>query len=183
MRSPYPPLKDDEWPAEIAQMREGFAGGLNVYRVMGHHPAMLRSWANFRNHVVKENTLGPQRSEVVILRAGFRMQASYEWNHHVSRARACGMDDRRIETIRGPADQMAPQDATLARAVDALLDDRKLPEEIRAELETLVGKEGVFDVIATVGLYSILGYIVRSFNTPLDDDIARELEGSPLRMG
>jgi 4-carboxymuconolactone decarboxylase len=183
MLTTYPPLADDEWPEEIADMREGFAGRLNVYRVMARHPALLRSLVNFRNHVVLENVLGKQRSEVVILRAGHRMDAPYEWNHHVSRARACGIDDARIESVRGPLDGMAPDDAVIVRAVDALLDDRRLPEPLRADLAALVGTEGVFDVIATVGMYAMLGCVVRSFDTPLDDAIAQELAGSPMAMG
>lgn len=182
MPTPYPPLRDEDWPDEIADLRDGFAGRLNVYRVMAHHPALLRAWTDFRNHVVQNTTLGRQRSEVVILRAGYRMDAPYEWNHHVSRARACGMDDSRIQSIRGPLDRMAPQDAVLVRAVDALLDEKRLPEALQAELAALVGKEGVFDLIATVGMYTTLGCIVRSFDTPLDEDIARELAGSPMTL-
>lgn len=175
-----PPLADDEWPSEIEHMRNGFSGSLNVYRVMAHHPALLRAWASFRMHVVEENALGSERTEIAILRTGFRMQAAYEWNHHVCRARLCGINDARIDSIRGPIGSMATQDAVIARAVDALVDERKLSETIRSELQALVRKEGVFDLIATVGLYSILGYIVRTFPTPLDADIADQLKGSRL---
>jgi 4-carboxymuconolactone decarboxylase len=36
------------------------------------------------------------------------------------------------------------------------------------------------DVIATVGFYSTLGYILNSFETPLDDNIVREMADQPL---
>lgn len=134
----YPPLSDEAWPEEIADMRDDFVGRLNVYRVMAHHPALVRAWADFRNHVVVNNALGQQRSEVVILRTGYRVNAPYEWNHHVSRARACGIQDDRIETIRGATETMNAEDAVLARAVDALIDDKRLPEETHVELSTLV---------------------------------------------
>ena len=65
----YPPLDNTHWPAEIADMQAGFAGRLNVYRVMAHHPALLRAWADLRDHVVVKTALGPELSEVVILRA------------------------------------------------------------------------------------------------------------------
>ena len=38
------PLTDAEWPEEIADLRDGFAGTLNVYRAMAHHPALLRDF-------------------------------------------------------------------------------------------------------------------------------------------
>lgn len=44
MTSPSP-LTDADWPHEIDDLRDGFAGALNVYRLMAHHPALLRAWA------------------------------------------------------------------------------------------------------------------------------------------
>ena len=38
---------------------------------------------------------------LVILRTGHHMKAPYEWAHHVSRGRACGMSDARIAAIAG----------------------------------------------------------------------------------
>ncbi|MEN9062692.1 carboxymuconolactone decarboxylase family protein [Ponticoccus litoralis] len=98
--SPCPPLSDADWPEEIAALRDGFAGQLNVYRTMAHHPALLRAQAPLRQHVVKDSALGPIRSEVVILRTGVRLGSSYEWQQHVSRARKLGMSDTRIAAIR-----------------------------------------------------------------------------------
>jgi len=161
-------------------MRDGFAGRLNVYRTMAHHPALVRAWAPLREHVVLRNALGAQRSEVVILRTGHRLGAAYEWAHHVSRARACGMEDGRIASIAGPLADMTPEDAVIAGAVDALLDQHRLPPPDLAALTALVGVEGVFDVMATVGFYSTLGYIVATFQTPLDADVATELMERPL---
>lgn len=175
-----PPLIGADWPTELADMQASFAARLNVYRVMAHHPALVRAWAPLREHIVLRNSLGAQRSEVVILRTGHRMGAEYEWAHHISRGRACGMADARIASIAGPLDGMEPEDAVIAGAVDALIDDHHLPEPKRTALQALVGVEGVFDVMATVGFYSTLAFIVRTFDTPLDPDVAAELAQRPL---
>ena len=98
----------------------------------------------------------------------------------MSRARACGMDDQRIVSIKGDNQDMVAEDATLARAVDELFAQRRLSAETIDAVQDLVGKEGVLDVIATVGFYSTLGYILNSFETPLDDNIAREMADQPL---
>jgi len=173
-------LSRADWPEEIADMQTGFAGRLNVYRVMAHHPELMRAWAPLRAHVVQKNALGLQRSEVVILRTGHRAGAAYEWAHHISRARACGMSDARIASIAGPLEGMAPEDAVIAGAVDSLIDQHHLPAAERDALEALVGKAGVFDVMATVGFYSTLAFIVKTFGTPLDADVAAELDARPL---
>ena len=43
-----------------------------------------------------------------------------------------------------------------------------------AALAEALGREAVFDLIATVGFYSVLGYILMSYDTPIDDRIAEE---------
>jgi 4-carboxymuconolactone decarboxylase len=125
-------------------------------------------------------SLGKVLIEVVILRTAHRMNAPYEWAHDVSRARACGMEDARIRSIAGPLEDMAPQDRVLSMAVDELLEKKALsPASRRAVVET-VGKDGLFDLIATIGFYTTLAFIVNSFDTPVDPDVAAELADRPL---
>ncbi|WP_225027449.1 carboxymuconolactone decarboxylase family protein [Xinfangfangia pollutisoli] len=175
--SPCPPLTDADWPAEIADLQSGFAGALNVYRTMAHHPALLRAWAPLRQHLVRENALGPERSEVVILRAAHRMGSAYEWAHHVSRARALGFSDARIAALR---DRPQGEDALIAHAVDALFDQRRLPPDLEAELAGAIGRKAVIDLLALVGFYSVLGYLLMTYGTPIDDAVAAELAAAPL---
>lgn len=171
-----PPLTDAEWPEAILDMQNGFAGALNVYRTMAHHPDLLRAWAPLRQHVVRDSALGPIRSELVILRAAHRMGSDYEWQHHVSRARVLGMTDDRILAMRDMPDG---EDGLIARAVDALFTERRLPRPLEAELAQTIGPHGVFDLIATVGFYSVLGYILMTYETPVDDAVASEMARDP----
>ncbi|MEE2944675.1 MAG: carboxymuconolactone decarboxylase family protein [Pseudomonadota bacterium] len=181
MTSPYPPLSDEDWPQELADMLAGFAGGLNVYRTMAHHPALLRAWADLREHVVNQTTLGLEFSEVVILRTGWQLGSSYEWHQHIVRGRKNGLSDVRIARLSGPIVDIKGDDAVLATAVDDLFNERQLSQDSQTALVKLVGKPGMFDLIATVGFYSTLGYILNSFDTPLDQDIAGELATNPLK--
>ncbi|MFC7703683.1 carboxymuconolactone decarboxylase family protein [Plastorhodobacter daqingensis] len=180
MIAPCTIVDDDQWPAEIEHMREGFAGKLNVYRLMANHPALLAAWAPLRQHVVIDNALGAERSEVVILRAAFRLGSAYEWAHHVTRARRLGFSDTRIDSLRGQVDAMAPSDRLVAEAVDALFDDRRIPPILEHRLAEALGRSAVFDLIATVGFYSCLGYLLNTYDPPLDQEIAAELAERPL---
>lgn len=178
--SPCPPIDDAAWPDAIAGMKAGFAGALNVYRTMAHHPELLKAWAPLRQHLVKDSALGAVRSEVVILRAAHRMGSPYEWAHHVSRARALGMSDARIAAIRGVPEG---EDGLIMRAVDALFDQRRLPAGLEAQLAGAIGRKAVFDLIATVGFYSVLGYILMTYETPIDEAVAAEMAERPLAGG
>lgn len=173
-----PPLSDAEWPPELADLLDGFAGKLNVYRVMAHHPALVRAWETLRNHIVLCNALTPQQQEIVILRAGRRWGSAYEWAHHVVRGRAAGLSDERIGQVRAePGAVAAGQgDDLLIAAVDDLMDEGRLqPARLEALLQA-VGKAGVLDLMATVGMYSTLAFILNTFETPIEPQIAAQAD-------
>ncbi len=176
-----PPLSEADWPLELADLKTGFAGALNVYRTMAHHPALLRSWAALREHIVNGSALDPAELEVVILRAGHRLQSDYEWSHHVERARHRGLSDKRILSMRGPLSGMKADDALLAKAVDELFDTSRLAPATLQRVIDRFGKPAVLDLMATVGFYATLGFILNSFETPLDADVADRLAANPLR--
>lgn len=180
MAQDFPPLETDAWPPVLQPLASGFAARLNVYKTMAHRPDLLAAWAPLREHVVVATALGKVSSEVVILRTGHRLGAAYEWAHHVSRARACGMEDARIRSIAGTPDIMEPKDRILARAVDDLIDRNALSAESQEALLRDFGKDAMFDLIATVGFYTTLAYIVNSFQTPIDADVVKEQAQRPL---
>lgn len=179
MSTEFKPLSDGEWPESVAALRKGFAGRLNVYRVMAHHPDLLAAWAPLREHIVRQRAMTDQQSEVVILRTGHNLRAPYEWAHHVSRGRAVGMEDARIAALAGPLENMADDDRILARAVDELMTEARLLPRTRDALIRAIGAEGMFDLMATVGFYSVLGFIVNSLDVPIDQDVAAELAERP----
>ncbi|SNT68901.1 carboxymuconolactone decarboxylase family protein [Paracoccus seriniphilus] len=173
------PLSDSDWPAEIAALNGGFAGKLNVYRTMAHHPGLLAAWAPLRQHVVRDRAMTDQQSEVVILRTGHNLGSAYEWAHHVTRGRAVGMDDARIAALAGPLEGIDEDDRVLAAAVDELFANARLGPDTQEAVTAAIGKAGMFDLMATVGFYSVLGFIVNSFDVPVDDDVATRLQADP----
>ncbi|SIT04542.1 Alkylhydroperoxidase family enzyme, contains CxxC motif [Roseivivax lentus] len=178
--SPLAPLADQDWPEALADLRTGFAGRLNIYRTMAHHPDLLRAWSGLRDHIVHHTALGPVRAEVVILRTGFRLGSEYEWQQHIERARAAGLSDSRIATTMGPKAAMNDEDRLLTDAVDELFDTKRLAPATRQALLAAYGKAALLDLMATVGFYSTLGFILNSFETPLDEDIADRLAAHPF---
>lgn len=169
--TPCPPIGDRDWPDSLSHLQSSFATELNVYRMMAHHPRLLSAWAPLRQHIVKENALGLEMLEVVILRAGYRLGSHYEWAQHVNRARKLGFSDARIDAVRNGAKGL---DLQLVQAVDSLLDNHMLGRQQEAELASALGREAVFDLVATVGFYSVLGYLLMTYDTPLDDNIPKQ---------
>jgi len=179
----FSPIADADWPDQIHDLRAGFAGSLNVYRVMAHHPGLLRAWTTLREHVVRQSSLGAVRSEVVILRTGHNMGSHYEWVHHTLRGREHGMSDARIQSMAGPLSAMQAEDAVFAQAVDQLCQTGAMDTDTQAKLAALVGKHGVLDVIATVGFYTTLGFILNSFAVPLEPATEAAFDDAQAKSG
>jgi 4-carboxymuconolactone decarboxylase len=160
------PLTDDQ----LADDLPAFAPKLNVYRVMAHNPDLVRAFAGLRGHVVLGGTLTEMQKEIVILRTGHHWGSAYERAHHVARGRLAGLSDARIARTDCPPSEWgeADEDTRLMAATDALLQTGRLPTALAAGFEGAL----LLDIMATIGMYTTLAFIVNSFDTPIDTDIA-----------
>src|SRR5690606_21600597 len=87
------PLPPAQWVASLAPVPAGLKTPLNIHTVIARHPAVMLSYVDFRNHVVKDSSLSPRQREILILRVAHVTGAAYEWEHHVVRGRAAGLSD------------------------------------------------------------------------------------------
>lgn len=174
------PIRDEDWPPELAHLKDSFLGRANIYRTMAHHPALLNGWTGFRDHIVTGNRLGPQRSEVAILRVAHRLDVAYEWAHHVLRARDAGLSDARIRAVRCAPERMEADDALIARATDGILDGATVPAADARAIIDAAGKEALLDLIALVGAYRLIATVLKTFDVPIDEDTQAALARAPL---
>ncbi|HMQ25957.1 MAG TPA: hypothetical protein PKA98_08210, partial [Acidimicrobiales bacterium] len=66
----------------------------------------------------------------------------------------------------------SPLDAAKLRAVDELLDDARIADATWATLAGTLDPRQLLDLIFTVGAYDALAMMMRSFEVPLDADLA-----------
>ena len=114
----------------------------NIFKVLAHHPALVKRWTPFAGHVLSKQTLPFRDRELLILRIGWLNQAEYEFAQHELIAKKGGVADADIERLKqGPkaagwseheaallqvADDLyensVVSDADLGRAVEEILD-------------------------------------------------------------
>ena len=68
----------------------------NLYRIMGHAPAMLRGWLDFAWPLGLNSKTPRDLRELLMLRGAQISGANCEWVHHVTMARAAGVPQARI---------------------------------------------------------------------------------------
>lgn len=147
---------------------------LNTLGTFAHHPAAAQAFLTFNGHVLMATTLTERQRELLVLRVATLRGSNYEWAQHVFVGHDVGLDDEDIARIAlGPdAPFWDELDAALLRAADELIADGAI---CASTWEVLVGHldtRQILDVIFTVGAYETLAFVLRSFEVPLDDDIA-----------
>jgi 4-carboxymuconolactone decarboxylase len=172
------PLARDHWSPDAAdalgKMLAGADGEpINIFATLANHPKMLKRWLVFAAHVLSKSTLPARDRELLILRTGWRCRAPYEWGQHVAIARRCGITDDEIAAVgSGPDhDTWTTHEAALLRAADELRDDAYISDPTWAVLASSYSTEQMLDVIAAVGNYTLVSYLLNSCRVALDPGV------------
>jgi alkylhydroperoxidase family enzyme len=170
------PLPPADWDESLHEIRDRLGRPLNIHSLMAHHPALFRAWIPFRYHITSENSLSPRQRELVILRVSALCGSEYEWQHHVERGRQAGLSEAEIQSAALDANEshLSESDQMLMAAVDHLVKDFRLPPELREQMLAHFDKTQVLDVMAITGGYLVLGFMLNTFDVPMESDFAAE---------
>jgi alkylhydroperoxidase family enzyme len=166
-----PPLDDDNLPEDLRALVEA-SGGLNIFRVMAHHPDLLRSWIGFGSQVLYRSSLPERERELVILRTGWRCGSDYEFGQHTIIGRAAGLGDQEIERVatEGTAGWSA-RDALFMRAVDELVADHEIGATTWAEVTRTLTTDQAMDLVFLVGQYALVSSALRTFGVEREEGV------------
>ena len=166
------PLPPEQWDASLKPVLENLGTPLNIHNVIARHPALMTSYLDFRNHIVKGSSLTGRQRELLVLRTAHNTGAAYEWEHHVVRSRAIGMTDEEIGRVRHGAGAAGwdEEDRLLLKAADDMHRATEIERPTWAAMCATFGDEQLLDVIFTVGTYLIMSTILNTVGVPDEDD-------------
>ncbi len=164
------PLKPDHWPDELEEIRSFLGQPLNIQNMMAHHPALLKAWMPFRNHVVANSTLSARQRELLILRTAHNCRADYEWQHHVERGLLAGLSQLEIDRViaGSEAPGWQPAEAILLAAADHCHGDLCIAENTLQAIRQHFTAEQQLDIVVTVGMYMTLAMIIKTYAVPME---------------
>ncbi len=181
-----PPLPADDMTAaqrdaaaEIAAGRRGRLDGPFVAAVRS--PEMMRRLQRLGEYLRYDQALAPRLREMVILLTARDWTQDYEWHVHEPIARAAGLGAETIAAIadgRRP-DALPPDEALVWDVVHELQRTRTVCDPTYARAVSALGEQGVIDLVAAVGYYSLLAMIMNVAGTPLPDNTPPTLSGWP----
>ena len=165
------PLKPDNWPDELNEIRSFLGSPLNIHGMMAHHPELLQAWMPLRNHIVANSSLSGRQRELIILRTAHNCQADYEWQHHVERGLIAGLTIEEINRVAVGADAAGWQadETAILNAADDCHCNSCLTNKTVEQLQAHFSAQQQLDIIVTVGMYKTLAVIIKTWDVQMED--------------
>ncbi len=153
------------------------------YRVWLRRPALAESIENLGRSLRFGGTLPAALRELAILATARHWGASYEWTAHEPHARSAGLDDAAIDAVRHRRRPEAAGAGALAvyDVCTELHTRHGLSDETFASAVAELGHDGVIELVALVGYYTMVAMTLNAFCVPLPDGVAPPFDDGPTK--
>ncbi len=151
---------------ELVNEEGGLIGPFNAFvhaPGVGRHLSALGGRLRFRTSIER------RLSELAIITVGAAWKAEFEWWAHARMAREHGVSDAIVDAI-GRGDD-PPFDADDERAIYTvarqLTGTGQLGQEAYDAAHRLLGEQGMVELVALCGYYTLVSYLLNAFAVPL----------------
>jgi 4-carboxymuconolactone decarboxylase len=146
----------------IAESRGGVRG---PFAVLLNSPDLAGRIGHLGAYVRYESGLPDAVRELAIITTAREFDCAYEWAAHEPIAREAGVREAAIDAV---ADREAPDDLTDTEALVVrygrhLFRDHGVPDPLFEEAKAEFGVEGVVELTATMGYYSMIACVLNAF--------------------
>jgi alkylhydroperoxidase family enzyme len=145
---------------------------VNLYRVVGHSPALGQEFIRMGNRILFRGKLPPRLRELAILWVGHVAQAPYEFSKHVVVGRETGLSEAQLAALaagkrEGPFDER--ERAVLAYA-DEVSRHYRVKDETFAALKAFLDDEQVVELTIAIGYYEMVCRILEALQVEIEDE-------------
>jgi len=169
------PLDEAKAAAKAVDMIPAFAE-LNIFRVMLHRPKTAKALSDLLVSLLFGGELDDRLRELLIMRIGWSTGSNYEWTQHWKIAREqFGCSDRDLLELRGDwrgSTHFGDEEKTLLTAVDALLEQGTLSEDLTSQCIERFGRNATIELATAVGCWRLVSKVANSLQIPLESGIA-----------
>lgn len=177
-----PALSKEDWDEEQARIGDviygtrepGFAG---PYAVFIRNPELAERIDQLGIYLRDGTSLEQNLSEVAILAAARHWNAQFEWVIHEIIARRVGIDEGVMENIRQgrrPKFEDEEEEAVYDYTTELFL-KREVQDTVHERTVSLLGENGVVELVCIVGFYSMIAIACNAFQPVLPEDFDNPL--------
>jgi 4-carboxymuconolactone decarboxylase len=142
---------------------------LGPYRVWIHSPTVAAGMEHIGTFLNKRSSLTTREVEIGILVIAQHWDANYVRQAHIKAGKAAGLSDETIAAILAGRDPglSDPHERAVHRFAAALAAGAQLSDTEFAEIETVLGRAGVAEVLALLGYYTSVALAMKVHDVPL----------------
>jgi AhpD family alkylhydroperoxidase len=142
----------------------------HIFTTLARHRGLFRGWLFFAGRLMPSGKLPRVDTELTILRVAHLTGSDYEWSHHERIGREAGLSEEEIARVRsGPeAPGWSERQALVLRAVDELHRDRRIGDEVWAELARIFDEPELIELCMLTGHYEMLAMTLNSLEVVPD---------------
>jgi 4-carboxymuconolactone decarboxylase len=147
------------------------AGGSvgSPFNVLLRSPELGEDLQRVGSYIRFKSVLGPKLTELAILVTARHWSAQYEWYAHHRLAMQAGLAPAIADDIahgRRPS-AMAPDEEAVYQFSRELHEDKRVSDATYATVRERFGEQGVMDLIAVNGYYSLVSMVLNVDRTPI----------------
>jgi 4-carboxymuconolactone decarboxylase len=178
-RLPY--LRYDELDARGQEVWDGVAGSrggklvnaegglIGPFNAFVHAPGVGKHMSALGGRLRFRTSIERRLSELAIITVGAAWKAEFEWWAHARMAREHGVSDAVVDASgRGEDPPFAAEDERVIYAVAReLTGTGRVGQESYDAAQRLLGDEGMVELVALCGYYTLISYLLNAFAVPL----------------
>ena len=141
-----------------------------LFTTLGRHGRLFRAWLLFASFLMPNGALPAAETELTILRVAFLRRCRYEMDHHVRLGRRRGLSTGDIDAVLqdDAAEFFTGRRGALIRAVDGLVETRRIEPAIWSELRTHYDERQLIELCMLVGHYEMLATAIGALGIERD---------------
>lgn len=164
-----PEQQTPEQKKVFEQLVAGRGRILGPYKIWIHSPTVASGMERIGTFLNKFSSLSKREVEIGILVIAQHWQGDYVRQAHIREGKAAGLSQETIDAI------LAGQDPKLAdaheraahRFAEALVSGAKLSDTEFAEIEQVLGREGIAEVLVLLGYYTSVALAMKVHEVPI----------------
>src|SRR4030088_2314213 len=151
------------------QLTAGRGRILGPYKIWIHSPPVASGMERIGTFLNKQSSLSKREVEIGILVIAQHWQADYVRQAHIREGKAAGLSQETIDAILAGADPKLADahERAVHRFAAALVSGTKLSDAGVAQLERVLGRAGIAEVLVLLGYYTSVSMAMKVHEVPI----------------
>lgn len=142
----------------------------NIFKALNNAPQVLKGYSDLGGRLLFRGTLDERVRELVINAIACKLDAPYEWSHHVGMARGAGVTDDELRAVRDGKLHELPDLARTCVEYAAKVDDAAVADgDVEALRAAGLTDEQIVELTTLAGFYGMTARVLLALDVEIDE--------------